>query len=428
MCTAAIGVGAALGFVPGYVSVALQDSLELSKAQVGLLVSLYFGSTGLASVGGGRLAARLGARTVIVADMVVVAASATVGALTERYWVLLASAVVAGAGYAWANAGTNDALARTVPPRHRTVAFSVKTAGVPTMAAATAALGAPAANRWSWTVVWLAVAVAAVVVAVAVALVLAGDRGPSRPSPEPAVPDHQKGGPQPPESVVGSEPVPEPGPARVRDSAVAAVDLRSFHWFSLASFLFVAGSQPIFSWVVPYLQDRLDTSAGVAGALASAAAGLGVVAMIANGRLADRIGPDRRIGRLLVLVVAATAGMAAILLGPVFAGGSGLLVVGAGMIIGTSVQLATIGTMHAALVDRAGLAVAQATGITMTGYYLGALLSPVGFGWLVDVTDRYWPSWLVMVVLTAASLPVWRRAGRIPVAGATAVPTPSGSP
>ncbi|MDH3302404.1 MAG: MFS transporter [Acidimicrobiia bacterium] len=408
VCTAAIGVGAALGFVPGYVSVALQDSLDLSKAQVGLLVSLYFGSTGLASVGGGRLAARFGARTVVVADMVVVAACAAVGALTERYWVLLASAVVAGAGYAWANAGTNDALARTVPSRHRTVALSVKTAGVPTMAATTAALGAPAAARWSWTVVWSAVAVAAVVVAVAVALVL-----------DPSVPaavDHQRSTRRRPESLDGAAPL------------ASSVDLRSFHWFSLASFLFVGGSQPIFSWVVPYLQDRLDTSAGLAGALASAAAGLGVVAMIGNGRLADRIGPDRRIGRLLLLVMVATVGMAAILAGPALGAGRGLLVVGAGMIVGTGVQLATIGTMHAALVDRAGLAVAQATGITMTGYYLGALLSPVGFGWLVDVTGRYWPSWLVMVVLTAASLPVWRRAGRIPVVGATAAATPSASP
>ncbi len=385
VCTAAIGVGAALGFVPGYVSVALQDSLDLSNAQVGLLVSVYFGSTGLASVGGGRMAARFGARTVVVADMVVVAICALVGALTERYVVLLASAVVAGAGYAWANAGTNDALARAVAPRHRTISLSVKTAGVPTMAALAAALGAPAAARWSWTVVWLAVAVVATAVAAAVWLVLDDDG----------------------RSV--------PGPTRREPGSPAGVNLRSFHWFSLASFLFIGGSQPIFSWIVPYLQDRLDASAGLAGALASAAAAVGVVAMIANGRMADRIGADRRIGRLLFLVLASTAGMLAILSGPAIGVGPGLAVVAVGLIVATAVQLATIGTMHAALVDRAGPVVAQATGVTMTGYYLGALLSPVGFGWLVDVTGRYWPSWLVMVVLIASSLPVWRRAGRIPI-------------
>ncbi len=393
MCTAAIGVGAALGFVPGYVSVALQDSLGLSKAQVGLLVSVYFGSTGVASVGGGRLAARFGARTVVMADMVVVAACAAIGGVTEQYWVLLVSAVVAGAGYAWANAGTNDALARTVPPRHRTIALSIKTAGVPTMAAATAALGAPTAARWSWTVVWLVVGAAAVIVAVAVGLVLdASPPAEARPS-----------------SASASQTVSS------AEAPTTEINLRSFHWFSVASFLFIAGSQPIFSWVVPYLQDRLETSAGAAGGLASVAAGFGVVAMIGNGRMADRIGPDHRIGLLLGLVLAATVAMAAILAGPEVGGSAALTVVGAGMIVGTAVQLATIGTMHAALVDRAGTAVAQATGITMTGYYLGALASPVGFGWLVDVTGQYWPSWLAMVVLTASSLPVWLRAGRIPV-------------
>jgi CP family cyanate transporter-like MFS transporter len=373
--------------------VALQDSLDLTKAEVGLLVSLYFGSTGLASVAGGRMAARFGARLVVTADMVLVSICAAAGAWTGLYPVLLVSAVVAGAGYAWANAGTNDALVRLVPTEHRTLALSVKTAGVPAMAALSAALGAPAAARWSWDVVWATVAVVAAAVALATWLVL-DDKPIARAASTST---------RPAASTVGV------------DIAPVDVDLRDFRWFSLASFLFVAGSQPIFSWIVPYLQDRLDASAGRAGALASVAAGFGVVVMIANGRLADRIGPERRIGRLILLAAASTAGLAAILIGPLAGPGAALAVVASGMVLATAVQLATIGTMHAALADRAGVAVARATGITMTGYYLGALLSPAGFGWLVDTTGRYWPSWMLMVGLTALSLPVWRRAGRIAV-------------
>ena len=46
VCTMAIGLGAALGFVPGYVATELQSDLDISRAQVGLIVSLYFGATG----------------------------------------------------------------------------------------------------------------------------------------------------------------------------------------------------------------------------------------------------------------------------------------------------------------------------------------------------------------------------------------------
>jgi predicted MFS family arabinose efflux permease len=392
VCTAAIGVGAALGFVPGYVSVALQESLDLTKAQVGLLVSLYFGATGVASMAGGRLADRYGPRAVVCADMVVVAACAGLGAVTGRYAVLLVTAIVAGAGYAWANAGTNDALARLVPPSHWSLALSIKTAGVPIMAAVTAALGPTAAARWSWQVVWAAVAAVAVVVAAAAWFVL-GSRGrPGRRSP----------------IATAITPGSVPPPA---DPETA----RRFWWFAAAGFLFVGGSQPIFSWIVPYLQDRLGASAAVAGTVASAAAGLGVVAMIANGRLADRIGPERRISRLLVLVTASTVSMIAIMAGPAAGATAGLTVVAVAIVIATAVQLSTIGTMHAAVVDRAGSEVARATGVTMTGYYLGALVSPVGFGLLIDLTGRYWPSWLAMVVLLALSIPTWRRAGRLPL-------------
>ena len=54
-----------------------------------------------------------------------------------------------------------------------------------------------------------------------------------------------------------------------------------------------------------------------------------------------------------------------------------------GLTLGVSTQLAAIGTMHAAVIDKAQ------TGITMTGYYLGALVTPAGFGLLVDISDTF---------------------------------------
>ena len=97
----------------------------------------------------------------------------------------------------------------------------------------------------------------------------------------------------------------------------------------------------------------------------------------------------------------------------------GVAWIAVGDIVGVAVQLAVIGTMHAALVDRAPHAVATATGITMTGYYLGALVSPVGFGALVDATGSYSWGWFVLACMLAASIPAWRMGGRLPIVDPT---------
>ena len=110
-CTLAVGLAAALGFVPGYVATSLRADLGLSRAEVGLIVSLYFGSTGVMSILGGSVTDRIGVRKVIVGDMVVVAVCAALAAWRGDLAALLLTSVIAGAGYAGVNAATNAAIA-----------------------------------------------------------------------------------------------------------------------------------------------------------------------------------------------------------------------------------------------------------------------------------------------------------------------------
>ena len=96
-------------------------------------------------------------------------------------------------------------------------------------------------------------------------------------------------------------------------------------------------------------------------------------------------------------------------LGPAL--GMSFVIVGA--IIGVSTQLSAIGTMHACIVDKAPFSVSKATGITMTGYYLGALASPPLFGFVVDWTGSFAYSWIGTVALLFAAVFAWQRVGRI---------------
>ena len=375
ICSIAVGMGAALGFVPGYVSTALQADLDISRAQVGLLISVYFGSTGIGSILGGRLADRYGARLVVASDLALVAGCGALGAWQSRFEILLATSVVAGAGYAWANAGTNLALARHIPPHRRSIAISVKTAGVPAVAGLSALIATPAASRWSWQAVWWSIAAIALVSAIAAWFMLDDDR-----------------------------PIPNRG-----DSTAALP--AGFWWFSLAAFLLVGGSQPLFSWLVPYLEESLGLGPVAAGGIAATAAGAGVAHLVVNGMVDDRRGAAHRMERMAGFSAVAALGTLAVLSGLVL----GVVPVALGAVTGLLAQLAAIGTMHSAIVDRAPNAVGRATGVTMTGYYLGALVTPIGFGALVDATGTYAWSWLVVVGMLAAAGPVWLMGRSVPI-------------
>lgn len=367
------GLGSALGFIPGFVVTSLRDDLGISRGEVGLLISLYFGSTGIGSILGGRVTDRLGARVAVVVDMAMVAAAGLFSAWIGTYWSLLVAGVFAGAGYALVNAATNVTIARSIDSTHRTLAMSIKTAGVPALAMVAAALGPWASQRWSWRHISVTVAVCAVFAGLAALVVLDDDR---------------------PQATAET-------PSRALPAG--------FIWFPIGAFLLIAGSQPLYSWIVAYLEQSLGASAGVAGAVSAAASGAGVVIMIVNGQRTDRVGSERRILRIMTLLAINVLATTMVLLGAWM----GVFAVLIGAVVGASVQLASIGTMHAAIVDKAPLAVATATGWTMTGYYLGALSSPAAFGWLADATDTFAWSWLATIVLMVLAIPAWHRAGNI---------------
>jgi cyanate permease len=90
------------------------------------------------------------------------------------------------------------------------------------------------------------------------------------------------------------------------------------------------------------------------------------------------------------------------------------------------------GFAHAVTVDRAPHAVGRATAVMSCGYYLGALVSPLGFGTLADLTGGYDLPWAVTaaaMALSVASYAVVQR--RVPPAAAAPRPPvvePAGAP
>tara|TARA_Y100001936_G_scaffold100654_3_gene99039 strand:+ start:7473 stop:8654 length:1182 start_codon:yes stop_codon:yes gene_type:complete len=369
----AVGIGASLGFFPGFLATVLSEELLVSKGKVGLIVGIYFGATGLGSILAGKITEQIGPRISIVIDMAIVASCSFLIAAIGTYSVWVISSVLAGAAYGLSNTGTNVVIGKVIGAEKRTLAMSVKTSGVPLMATLAAAIGPWSAEQWKWEHILLINGGAAFSLGIAAFFIV------------PNLPPH---------SVEQSN-----------DKALPS----KFYWFGIASFLLIAGSQPLYSWIVSYLEDSLDVSSGSAGAVTSIACFCGVLVMICNGLFADRLGADSRVKLLMALLFSSSIAVVLVSLGPAL----GIASVIIGAIVGVSTQLSAIGTMHACIVDKAPLSVSRATGITMTGYYLGALVSPPLFGFLVDWTESFAYSWLGTTALLFAAVFAWQRVGRI---------------
>jgi MFS family permease len=111
----------------------------------------------------------------------------------------------------------------------------------------------------------------------------------------------------------------------------------------------------------------------------------------------------------MTLLLFSTIAVLLVSLGPSL----GIFFVISGAIIGVSTQLSAIGTMHACIVDKAPYSISRATGITMTGYYLGALASPPLFGFIVDWTGTFAYSWVGTAALLFSAIFAWQRVGQV---------------
>ncbi|MYI56830.1 MAG: MFS transporter, partial [Acidimicrobiia bacterium] len=218
--TAATGFGSIIAFAPGYIATALRTDLGLDRWQVGLVITVHFVFTAVGSLGSGRLTDRWGARLASVVSLLAVALAAGLAAVVGNYAVLFVAAVLGGVGYALVNVATTVAVASVVSARRRTVSLAARTAGVPAVGGLSAAAGVWIADRWGWEWVFAGLGAAAAVVALAAAWVLPDDH---------------------------------PG----RSTPAAHRLPRGFVWFPVGAFLMIYGSQPMYSWSVPYLEESL---------------------------------------------------------------------------------------------------------------------------------------------------------------------------
>lgn len=356
----------------GVLSAELIADFSLSRAQFGLLTTVFFGVGGLSSIAAGHIVDRVGARRVTVASFGIAAAALVAMAVAPGYVWLVLIAATAGLSLSTGNPTTNKAVSLHVPPGRRGLIMGVKQAGVPIGAFIAGAALAPAAERLGWRGALMAAA--AVPAASMVATLVAVPRDPAH------------------------------GQVTARATGALPSAVRAM---AVYAFLMGAGVAAVNAYLPLFGVERLELTTTSAGRVAAAVGMVGVVSRIAWGWASERL-PSYR-GPLTVMGLGAVGAILLLLVAP----GRGIAWLWAGGVLFGVTALTWNAVGMLALLSRVEPAEAgRASGVVLLGFYTGFVPSPVVFGWIVDTIAEASVAWtsawaLVLSVFLAAGL--WAR-------------------
>lgn len=356
-----MGVGPVMLYTLSAVSTPVIDDLGLSDGQYGAIATVTFGSAALGALVLGGPTSRLSARTVMVGVAVGSGAGLVLLALAPTYGVVIAAAVVAGVAQSLSNPATNRMVAE-LPAQRRGALIGWKQSGVQ-MSQLLGGVLAPSIAvlvGWRWTpAVGVLIALAAVVAALAIRL------------------------PHTTEAAKTSERV----GGRVSVATLTAYTL--FMGFGL---------QATNAYLPLFAHRRLGFDLRTAGLTAAVVGSVGLVSRIWWARSSDRDGLKPT--TLVTLAGGSALGVLLALLSPAL--GGWLVWVGAG-VFGAAALASNAVTMVALLhsVPRATLGVA--TGLLVTGMYVGFAAGPLAFGLALDHGASFDVAWLLPLAAFAVA-------------------------
>lgn len=344
---------------------ALTDAVGVAPERIGVLAAITSFGTMAYLVAGGDLLPRLGAvRTLQVG--VCVGTAGLLAALLGSWEALVLAAFLIGVGYGPSPPAGSEILNRHAPPGRRSLVFSIKQSGVPLGGAIAGVLVPALLVLWDWRIACAMAAAAAVLTIAFVQPVRAAIDA-----------DRDRHHPLRLSEALHPRSLMRP----FRTVAAGPVILATTY----AGFCFALVQGCLFAFYVTFLVTGLGLALPLAGLAFAVMQGVGVVARVAVGWIADSVGSAR--ATLVVLAVAssaATAGVACMADGwPVWA------ILGLAGIAGfataswNGVYLSEIAASAPA--GMVGQATSGSTFLTFIGYVVG----PVAFGAAVSAFGSY---------------------------------------
>ncbi len=364
-----LAVAMALGILPmfsiGVLAPFLIDDLEISRATLGVLVSVTAGVSAVLSPIAGDIFDRIGDRPGLLAVLATGATSLALMAAAATAVGMAAALALAGLCRAGCNPATNRLITERVPLGRRGWITGVKQTGE-TVAIVLIASGLPAvALLIGWREALLILAAVAALALVAAIVTI---RGTHRPA------------------------------GRAHASPAERRMPRSIRVLNLYNLLMGAGTGAVAAYLPLYAHQEGGLSVAAAGAVLTATGVVGGVSRLVTSHWSEaRWGyPDSlstlaavAVASCVILIAAPHVGAAAFWIG------AGLWGLG-GLGFGAVSMLATMAEAHDASTGRA-------SGLVVFWFSLGFTVAAPAFGWLVDHADSYAPGFWMLAALYAAA-------------------------
>jgi MFS family permease len=342
----------------------LIDEFDISRAEVGFLVTASGLVGALVSPLFGRVTDRLGPVKSVVGTLVAGALTLAALASAPTYGVLVGAAILTGFPNGWGNPSTNALIVDNVPAGVRGVITGIKQSGVQIGTFLGGLLLPVFAGWWSWRVavlIFLAMPVGGL-------LGMIGRRESSR---------HER-----------------------RDTRSDGVLPISVRWVAIYGFVSGLASSAIIAFVPLFANEDLGWSEEAAGSMIALMGLTGIVARVAWPRLSERsLGHGRTLRILAALSVlsASLLALSSLDVVGVWALPMAVLLLGAGAIAWNAVGMLAV--MDFSPTGSVG----KGTGLVLFGFLFGLAIGPPLMGFSVDQLGTYTPGWAVTGALMAIS-------------------------
>ncbi len=368
----AMGVATYPAAVLGVLATFLIDDFDISRAEVGLIVTANIAVSASLSPLTGRITDRVGGKRALVFIFVAGATGFLALALSPVYLVLLLAAIPAGFGQAAGNPATNKLIALHLPPGRQGVMMGVKQSGVQAAIFLGGVLVPVGAESIGWRATLIILAALTTAVVPVVLRVVPVDR-------------------------------PAAGTVAERARGKLSPAIRE-----MAIYGFLLGFGGSVTFLLPlFVEEALGgtpTLGGLAIGLVGLAAFFGRIGWARHAEQAGRFS-----GSLGAIALGGVAATLTFLLAQVV----GLWAVWiAAVLFGFSVSswnsVGMLGVITVAGPGRAG----RASGIVLLGFLAGLAVGPPLYGWTVDTTGVYtWMWWIAIAAFVLAVLPLraWAR-------------------
>lgn len=342
----------------------LIDEFEISRAEVGFLVTASGLVGAVVSPLFGRVTDRLGSVKSVVGTLIAGGLTLTALALAPTYTVLVLAAILTGFPNGWGNPSTNALIVDNVPPGTRGVITGIKQSGVQIGTFLGGLLLPVLTGWWNWRIAVL----------VFLAMPIGGLLG-----------------------MIGRQ---ESEHRERRDPQADGILPISVRWVAIYGFISGLASSAIIGFLPLFANEDLGWSEEAAGTMIALMGLTGIAARVIWPRVSERsLGHGRTLRILAALSVLSALLLA---LSSIDVVGGWVLPIAVILLGSGAIAWNAVGMLAVMDFSPTGL-VGKGTGLVLFGFLFGLAIGPPLMGYSVDQLGTYTPGWVITGVLMALS-------------------------